>query len=247
VAATSWFTVRGRLALCSSGSSCSDCPGPPTVSDKLTRVASLLADESSFDAMTENGSVLELWPAGCAGAVLRATARSGSAELGDRLGLHVVLGGVSHAAVLVVEQISTPTPGRMLLEARVIHAMPRSSSRRQQRFHLSLHATITPAAGPVAGHPTPARIEDLSLSGFAASIPHGHLDVGDPIRLVCRVLEGEIRADARVVRAAPARLSGTRIGCRFVDAPGDARWVLRRLLHRLEAADARPEPARHSV
>jgi hypothetical protein len=217
------------------------------VSDKLTQVASLLADESSFDAMTEKGSVLELWPAGCDGAVLRATAPAGGAGRGDRLGLHVVMGGVPHAAVLVVEEISTPAPGRTLLAARVIHAMPQSSSRRHQRFQLSLHARITPGADPVTGHPTPARIEDLSLSGFAASIPRGHLEVGDPVRLACRVLEGEITADALVVRAAPARLTGTRIGCTFVDAPGDARWVLRRMLHRLAASDARPKPARHSV
>jgi hypothetical protein len=205
----------------------------------LTRVATLLVEQSAFDVVTEEGSVIELWTARSDGVMLEVSAGRGASARGTRVATRLEVDGVTHRIVLLVEEAASQHPGRAVLQLRVIAALPDQSVRKKERQRLALHATLTAVSCERLAHDESLRttVTDLSTFGFRARVIDSRVTVGDRFRLYCRSIEGAIESQARVLRCEPARLGGLTIGCELLDPSAETLWVTRRLLQRMTGDD----------
>jgi hypothetical protein len=198
-------------------------------------VAARLVEESVFDAVTERGAVVELWVIRPTPTGLEASAPAGDVALGMRLGARVIMGGVPHRVVIVVDHVAPRGHGRAGAELRLVHVMPDLSDRSSERTRLSLVGTVTTLHGEhlPAGAADEVTVTDLSRSGFRCTAGETRFRCGDTVNLHCRVVEGAIGADARVIRTESARLGGIHVGCEFLTMPPESRWALHGTLRRL--------------
>lgn len=137
---------------------------------------------------------------------------------------------------LVVDSATIKSPSRAAIELRVVSATADAVRRRATpRLDLAVAGTLTGLICDrlVPGEAIPARIGDLSKGGLRATVADHRPRAGDRVRLHCRLFEGLLESDLRILRAEANADGTTVLGCAFIDLDHRAAQVLERALERI--------------
>jgi hypothetical protein len=206
----------------------------------LERIAAQLVQESVIEAMTESGRPIEVWTIGSVGTTVSASAPRLEVASEMPLTTRLVLEDVPHQVRLVVDSATIKSSSRAAIELRVLSATADAVRKRATpRLGLAVAGTLTALVCDrlVPGEAVPARIADLSTGGLRATVADHRPRVGDRVRLHCRLFEGLLESDLRVLRA-EANADGTiELGCAFIELDHRSAQVLDRVLERISGGE----------
>lgn len=216
----------------------------------LSLAAGALVDESAIDMTTDDGRVLEVWTISSEGPAVRASAPRLEVREGMALECRVIIDGLPHRILSVIEYAEMQSQSRAALTLRVSEVAVDGQRRRSKRLDVSFSASLTALVCDrlVPGEHLAGMIGDVSEGGVAISVPDLRPRDGDRLRMRARAFEGTIDCELRIVSARAADSAGSLLlGCVFLEPPAEVTATIKRLLERIESGDPGPAPRDQSV
>jgi hypothetical protein len=203
--------------------------------------AALLVEASAIDVDTDRGETIELWTIASDGDTVTGSGPRLSVAGGMSISCRLSYEGQPIQVDAVIEEAEFRSPARASLVLRVVGVAAHGYRRRAERLAVSSAASLRALICDriVPGEVVPVTLTDLSDAGCALSLTDDRLREGDRMTLTARFLEGEVTADARVVRVHSTSPDVYAAGCYFISVPTGAQSVLERVVARL-GGDARP-------
>jgi hypothetical protein len=201
----------------------------------IEEVATLLVGASAIDMVSESGKTIEIWTISSDGASIRASAPRLEVFQGMRLECRLLVGGLPHRVMVVVEDATVQSERRAALRLRVAEVTADGSRRGSERIEVHVAAEmialvcdrIVPA-DRLVGH-----VVDLSVTGIAISVSDTRIRAGDLMRLHARFLEGPITTEVRVKRTFPTDTNTVVAGCAFASPAPETQQTVQSVLARL--------------
>lgn len=203
--------------------------------------AAMLVEASAVDVDTDRGETIELWTISSDGPLVIGSGPRLNVAAGMTVTCRLAQGGQPVEVKAVIEEAEYRSQSRASLVLRIAEVSAHGYRRKTERLSVnssaSLRSIICDRIPP--NEVLPVTLTDLSDAGCAMTLTDGRLREGDRVSLTARFLEGEIVADARIVRLHSPSPDVYSAGCYFISMPGMSQVVLERVVGRL-SGNARP-------
>ena len=203
--------------------------------------AAMLVEASAVDVDTDRGETIELWTIASDGPVVTGSGPRLNVAGGMTVTCRLAHGGQPVQVQAVIEEAEYRSQSRASLVLRVVEVSSHGYRRKAERLSVNSSASLRSIiCDRIPPHEVlPVTLSDLSDAGCAVTLTDGRLREGDRVSLSARFLEGEVVADARIVRQHSPSPDVYVAGCYFISMPGVSQVVLERVLGRL-SGNARP-------
>ncbi len=214
---------------------------PPNNLPTPAEAAALLVEASAIDVDTDRGETIEIWTIASEGDIVTGSGPRLAVAGGMSISCRLAHGGRPIQVDAVIDEAEFRSQARASLVLRVVGVAAHGYRRRTERLAVSSAASLRALICDriVPAEVVPVTLTDLSDAGCSMSLTDNRLREGDRMTLTARFLEGEITADARIVRVQEVSPDVYTAGCYFISVPAAGQVVLDRVLARL-GGNARP-------